>query len=106
MLVLEDSNVISLIPSGGNNNRDMYRLNNVGNNTPPCGTSCLTLLYLELMILNVTYVCLPVSFQVIFLLLVMMVITIIWGGKIYSGLDFCLALESEESDLFSIDWEC
>ena len=60
MLVLEDSDVqssayvISLMPSGGSGNRDMYRLNNVGNNT-----TCLTLLYLELMFLNVTYVCLP-----------------------------------------------
>ena len=55
MLVLEDSNVqssayvISLMPSGGSVNRDMYRLNNVGDNTPPC----LTHLYLELMFLNV-----------------------------------------------------
>ena len=47
------------MPSGGRGNRDMYRLNNVGDNTPPFGTSCLTLLYLELMFLNVTYVCLP-----------------------------------------------
>ena len=65
MLVLEDSNVqssayvISLMLSCGSGNRDMYRLNNVGGNTPPCGTPCLTLLYLELMFLNVTYVCLP-----------------------------------------------
>ena len=65
MLMLEDSNVqssayvISFMPSGGSGNRDMYRLNSVGDNTPPCGTPCLTLLYLELMCLNVTYVCLP-----------------------------------------------
>ena len=44
MLVLEDNNVqssayvISLMPSGGSGNRDMYRLNNVRGNTP-CGTS-------------------------------------------------------------------
>ena len=30
--------VISLMPSGGSGNQDMYRLNNVGDNTPPCGT--------------------------------------------------------------------
>ena len=62
--MLEDSNVksfsyvISLMTSGGSGNRDMYRLNNVDDNTP-CGTPCLILLYLELMFLNVTYVCLP-----------------------------------------------
>ena len=50
MLVFEDSNmqssayVISLIPSGGSGNRDMYWFNNVGENTPPCGNPCLTLL--------------------------------------------------------------
>ena len=52
MLVLEDSNVqssayvIILMPSGGSGNRDIYRLNNVGDNTPPSGNPCLTLLYL------------------------------------------------------------
>ena len=62
MLVVDDSNVqssayaVSLMPSGGSSNRDMYRLNNVGDNTPPYGTPCLTLLYLELMFPNVTYV--------------------------------------------------
>ena len=64
MSVLEYSNVqlfayvISLMPSDGSDNPDMYRLNNVGDNTPTCGTPCLILLYLELMFLNVTYVCL------------------------------------------------
>ena len=74
MLVIEHSNVqssvyaISLISSSGSSNRDMYRLNNVVDNTP-CGTSCLTLLYLELIFLNVTYVYLPTdSFKAIFLL--------------------------------------
>ena len=63
--MLEDSNVqssayiISLIPSGRSGNRDMYRLNNVGDNTSPCGTPCLTPMHLELIFLNVTYVYRP-----------------------------------------------
>ena len=42
MLVFDGNNVqssayvISLLPLGGSGNRDMYRLNNVGDNTPPC----------------------------------------------------------------------
>ena len=65
MLVLEDSNVqlsayvISLMPSGGSDNRSIYRLNNVDDNSPPYRTPCLPLLFSELMFLNVTYVCPP-----------------------------------------------
>ena len=45
MIVLEDSNmqssanVISLMPSGGSGNQDMYRFNNEGDNTSVFGVN-------------------------------------------------------------------
>ncbi len=45
--LLSSAYVTSLMFPGGDGMADMYRLNRMGDSTPPCGTPCLAFLYLD-----------------------------------------------------------